>query len=197
MAYFSTIGARSTSAGGRDGGEEEARDSRWEPEFVDGILSWASYVRLHAPSRDTFAWLYSPLLLDALGQDNAPRFERPDGWAALAGAYRLALADAHARVVNRAEWNGFYLCPRSGRRLQGRHSLQSAQRGATGDSGLQYIEAPEQERLLGVLQVTAARLVQFAMTEAAHDPDVQVARPAPAPLPTPATLAEETAAFYL
>lgn len=75
--------------------------------------------------------------------------------------------------------------------------LSSAQRLSPNVLRQAYIGARDQERLLSRLPATAARLLQFAATEAARDRDVQVDRADPPPLPAPAPLLEEMEGLQL
>lgn len=91
-----------------------------------------------------------------------------------------------------------YLDPNTGRPWHGRQSLETARRAAATarrPGGQAYIPARDQERLIAFLPAISQRLLAFATVEAGRPRSVNVDRPDQAPLPAPASLREETAAF--
>lgn len=79
----------------------------------------APYVRLHAHGTAAFSWLYSLLLVDALGLAKAPRFVRPTGWGSLVKAYLAVVDGESARAQPTGIYNAIYLSPRDTSALAG------------------------------------------------------------------------------
>ena len=164
---------------------------QWEPEFRAGVMTWDTYVAENAPGALTFSWLYVPLLLDALDDSSSARFERPAGWWALVDALRPALVGANPRVRHGHTWNDIYGDRVTRLPLEGRHPSSSAVRQNHHRTDGGYIQADEQERLLGLRPATAQRLLAYAERESRRGPPVHIDRPVAPPLPAPATLAED------
>jgi len=203
-ALMATVCMSALAAAGRrtaaDGDEvAEGDDPSWQHEYVGGILTWASYVREHGPGQQTFSWLYSPLLLDALEVSNSPRFARPEGWDGLVIAYRNAIRSRglSAPIQRRLGYNGIYVDARMGHPLQGRHAISTRRERDPACQSYAYLGADDQNRLLGTLPATAARLQEFAIEESRHPRDPNADRPEPPPLPGVASMWKELQALQM
>lgn len=182
-----------SSFAGIAGGSDRPRDRReWEPDFRRGVMTWDTYVATNAPGAQTFSWLYSPLLLDALGYaSSSPRFERPPGWNLLVESYRPVVAGEERTVREHSRWNDIYVDRVTLLPLEGRHPRSSVINQNQHVTHGSYVGASDQERLIGLLPATSQRLLAYADRESRRSRVLDIDRPVAPPLPAPANPDEE------
>lgn len=96
-------------------------------------VPWEQYVRTNAPLSVTFSWLFSPLLLDVIGDEHSRDFICPPWWLNWVNVYRESLEPL----------------------IPGVHAVDHPQGG-------RYIRRVDQERLLEERLVSASRLNDYA-----------------------------------